>query len=87
MEEIEDTGDEENTEVDFPSDLTIDHHLQRTADYSLFLEDFPEEIGKRDSDSDWIIGNVNISNKCKSLKENTLVLNKYPASLSDIRLL
>lgn len=93
MEEREDSEDQENSEVDedeeaeFPSDLTFDHHPQRTADYFLLHDDSSEEIDKQSDDDDWIIGKFNVSDKCKSVKENTLGLKKNPASLSDIRLL
>ncbi|KAG2237224.1 hypothetical protein INT48_006628 [Thamnidium elegans] len=86
-EEQENSEDEEDEEVDFPSDLTIDHHPQRNADYSLLHDDFSVEVDKQGNDSDWIIGNFNISDNCKSVKGNTLGLKKNPASLSDIRLL
>ncbi|CAO3664867.1 unnamed protein product [Rhizopus stolonifer] len=80
--------EQENSEVDedFPSDLTIDHHPQRTADYFLH-DDSSEEIDKQIDDDNWIIGNFNVSDKCKLVKGNTLGLKKNPASLSDIRLL
>ncbi|KAI9471860.1 MAG: hypothetical protein EXX96DRAFT_622048 [Benjaminiella poitrasii] len=78
---------DEDEEADFPSDLTFDHHPQRTADYFLLHDDSYEEIDKQSDDENWIIGNFNVSDKCKSVKENTLGLKKNPASLSDIRLL
>lgn len=88
--EEEDREDQENSQADeddeFPSDLTFDHHPQRTADYFL-LHDDSEEIDKQSDDDDWIIGHFNTSDKCKSVKKNTLGLKKNPASLSDIRLL
>lgn len=93
MEEREDSEDQENNEieedeeVDLPSDLTIDHHPQRNADYFLLHDDFSVEIDIQGNDNDWIIGDFNISDQCKSVKENTLGLKKNLASLSDIRLL
>ncbi|KAI8980908.1 hypothetical protein BDB01DRAFT_190499 [Pilobolus umbonatus] len=65
----------------------IDHHPQRNADYSLLQDAFFVEVDKQGNDSDWVIGNFNISAKCKSVKGNTLGLKKNPASLLDIRLL
>lgn len=53
------------------SDLTIAHHPQRNADYSLLHDDFSVEVDKQGHDSDWIISNFNISDKCKSVKGNT----------------
>lgn len=93
MEERENSEDQENSEVgedkeaEFPSDLTFDHHPQRAADYFLLHDDSSEEIDQQSHDDDWIIGNFNVSDECKSVKENTLGLKKNPASLSDIRLL
>ncbi|KAI7904908.1 uncharacterized protein BX663DRAFT_484271 [Cokeromyces recurvatus] len=78
LEEREDREDQENGEIDedeeaeFPSDLTFDHHPQRTADYFLLHDDFSEEIDEQSNDDDWIIGNFNVSDI---------------SSLSDIRLL
>ncbi|KAI8057547.1 uncharacterized protein B0P05DRAFT_498570 [Gilbertella persicaria] len=89
LEEQED-NDQENGEIeDFPSDLTLNHHLQRKAGYFLYHDDFSEETDKQDDDDDddWIVENFNVSDKCKSMKENTLGLKKNPSSLSDIRLL
>ncbi|CAO3668247.1 unnamed protein product [Rhizopus stolonifer] len=59
-EEEDGEEDQKNSEVDedFPSDLTADHHPQRTADYFLFLDDSSEEVDKQGDDNDWVIGNL-----------------------------
>ncbi|KAI9336265.1 hypothetical protein BD770DRAFT_245410 [Pilaira anomala] len=87
--------DQENSEVDedeeyeFSSDQTYDYHPQRTADYFLLHDNSSEQITLNESDTNnWIInGNLNISIRCKLVKENTLGLNKNPSGFSDIRLL
>ncbi|OAD04261.1 hypothetical protein MUCCIDRAFT_183364 [Mucor lusitanicus CBS 277.49] len=91
--ENEDTEDQETSEMSdseddqFPSDLTLDHHPQRTADYFLIHDDSSENMFEQNYDDDWIIGEDNISGRCRSVKETTLALISNPAKLSDIRLL
>ncbi|KAG2205501.1 hypothetical protein INT47_005875, partial [Mucor saturninus] len=86
-EDPENSEVDEDEEVDFSSDLTIDHHPQRNADYSLLHDNFSVEVDNQDNGSDWVIGSFNISDNCKSVKGNTLSLRNNPASISDIRLL
>ncbi|KAG1463237.1 hypothetical protein G6F46_003734 [Rhizopus delemar] len=62
LEEREDSEDQGNGEIDeaeFPSDLTFDHHPQRTTDYFLLHDGSSEEVDKQSDDGDWIIGNFN----------------------------
>ncbi|KAG1047743.1 hypothetical protein G6F43_009827 [Rhizopus delemar] len=53
LEEREDSEDQENGEIDeaeFPSDLTFDHHPQRTTDYFLLHDGSSEEVDKQSDD-------------------------------------
>ncbi|KAI7875756.1 uncharacterized protein EV154DRAFT_569440 [Mucor mucedo] len=87
LEEREDSEDPENSEVDdeevdFPSDLTVNHHPQRNADYTLLYDDLFIKPDDQCNDSDWIMDTINISDMCKSVKANTMGLRINPANLS-----
>ncbi|CEP12730.1 hypothetical protein [Parasitella parasitica] len=87
-----DPYDEENDEEDeIPSDLSINHHSQRTCEYTLTFTNSDEEKEEKEntSESEWMLDGVCISDLCFSLKNACLKLAERtdPAQFSDTRLL
>ncbi|EIE88200.1 hypothetical protein RO3G_12911 [Rhizopus delemar RA 99-880] len=85
LEEREDSEDQGNGEIDeaeFPSDLTFDHHPQRTTDYFLLHDGSSEEVDKQSDDGDWIIGNFNNPASLSDIKH----LISFHRSLNDINI-
>ncbi|KAI9347894.1 hypothetical protein BD770DRAFT_307270, partial [Pilaira anomala] len=80
-----------------PSDLSIDHHPNRTCEYSLKIigsDEDKEEINstrrvKTSNESKWMLNDICISDLCLRFKEASFKLAKGTDSLrlSDIRLL
>ncbi|CEG64292.1 hypothetical protein RMATCC62417_01290 [Rhizopus microsporus] len=83
--------EEESDDERIPSDLSIDHHPHRTAEY-FFINEEPmqqkQEQQQQEEVVHWLVNEgYNISEKCYALKRNTQQMKRNPGSLSDLRLL
>lgn len=84
--------EEESDDERIPSDLSIDHHPYRTAEY-FFINEEPmqqkqEQQQQEEEVVHWLVNEgYNISEKCYTLKRNTQLMKRNPGSLSDLRLL
>ncbi|OAD01816.1 hypothetical protein MUCCIDRAFT_111155 [Mucor lusitanicus CBS 277.49] len=73
--------------VNPPSDITVDYHPLRTAEYHFVDPNADDEEVDTDETDEWIVDDVNVSQKCRDIKANTVNLTNAPESLSDLRLL
>jgi hypothetical protein len=82
---ISEEGRDNNDTI--PSDLTVDHHPSRECEYFFGQESDLGEANNNEENTqaEWTIGDLCVSEKFRLLKDNTLKLKESPDNLSTFR--